>query len=91
LGYVDALLGKRSEAEKIIQELKERTAREYIDPVLIAYIYIALGDKGEAFVWMDKARQERSGLICWLQVEPKFDPVRSDPRFAELVHRMGLE
>jgi len=91
LGYVDALLGKRSEAEKIIQNLKERTAREYIDPCLIAYIYIALGDKDEAFAWMDKAFQERSGMICWLQIEPKFDPIRSDPRFANLVHRMGLE
>jgi serine/threonine-protein kinase len=91
LGYVDALLGKRPEAEKIIQELKERTEREYIDPVLIAYIYIALGDKGEAFAWMDKAYRERSGMICWLQIEPKFDPIRSDPRFADLVHRMGLK
>ncbi len=76
LGYVDALLGKPAEAEQIIQELKERTAREYIDPLLIAYIYIALGNKDEAFAWMDRARQERSGLICWLQVEPKFDPIR---------------
>jgi TolB-like protein/Tfp pilus assembly protein PilF len=91
LGYVDALLRKRPEAEKIIQELKERTEREYIDPVLIAYIYIALGDKGEAFAWMDKAYRERSGMICWLQIEPKFDPIRSDPRFADLVHRMGLK
>jgi tetratricopeptide (TPR) repeat protein len=91
LGYVDALLGKRPEAEKIIQELKERTAREYIDPVLIAYIYIALGDKDEAFAWMDKAYRERSGMICWLQIEPKFDPLRSDPRFVELVRRMGLK
>jgi TolB-like protein/Flp pilus assembly protein TadD len=91
LGYVDALLGKRSEAEKIIQELKERTAREYIDPVLNAYIYIALGDKDRAFAWMDKAFQERSGMLCWLEIEPKFDPLRSDPRFAKLVHRMGLK
>jgi TolB-like protein/tetratricopeptide (TPR) repeat protein len=91
LGYVDALLGKRSEAEKIIEELKERTAQEYIDPVLIAYIYIALGDKDEAFAWMDKAYQERSGLFVWLQIEPKFDPIRSDPRFDELVRRMGLK
>ena len=91
LGYVDALLGKRAEAEQIIEELKERTAREYIDPLLIAYIYIALGNKDEAFAWMDRARQERSGMICWLQIEPKFDPIRSDPRFANLVHRMGLE
>jgi TolB-like protein/Flp pilus assembly protein TadD len=91
LGYVAALLGKRSEAEKIVQELRERSAQEYIDPVLIAYIYIALGDKDEAFAWTDKAYRERSGLLVWLQIEPKFDPLRSDPRFAELARRMGLK
>ncbi len=91
LGYVNALQNKPTEARKIIQELNQRSAREYFDPCLIAYIYIALGDKDQAFTWMDKAFQERSGMIGWLEVEPKFDPVRSDPRFANLIHRMGLK
>jgi tetratricopeptide (TPR) repeat protein len=91
LGYVDALLNKRTEAQKVIEELNQRSAREYLDPSIIAYIYIALGDKDQAFACMDKAFQERSGLIGWLEVEPKFDPLRSDPRFAALVHRMGLK
>jgi TolB-like protein/Flp pilus assembly protein TadD len=91
LGYVYAASGDRAAAQKMIDELKQRVSREYIDPVLISYVYIRLGDKDEAFVWMDKAFQERSGLIFWLQIEPKFDPVRSDPRFKELLQRTGLE
>jgi TolB-like protein len=90
LGYVYALLGNRAESEKIINELHGRETREYIDPVLVAYIYIALGDKDRAFASLDKAYQERSGLICFLQIEPKFDPLRSDPRFQDLERRMGL-
>ena len=90
LGYVYALLDNRAEAEKIINELNGRETREYIDPVLVAYIYIALGDKDRAFASLDKAYQQRSGLICFLQVEPKFDPLRSDPRFGDLERRMGL-
>jgi TolB-like protein len=91
LGYVDALLGKRAEAQKIIHELNERASREYIDPCLIAYIYVASGDKDQAFAWLDKAYQLHGGLIGFLQIEPHFDPLRSDPRFNELVHRMGLD
>ncbi len=89
--YVYARMGQRPPAEKIISELKERSAKEYIDPALIAYIYIALNDKDQAFAWMDKAVVDRSGFIGWLQVEPKFDPLRTDARYAALVKRMGLQ
>ncbi len=90
LGCVKAVLGNRGEAEQIIEELKKRRAREYIDPVLIAYIYIALGDKEQAFVWLETGFQERAGDIPWCKIEPKMDPLRSDPRFADLMQRVGL-
>ena len=91
IGYVDAMLGKRAEALQIINELTTRSNREYIDPVFIAYIYIYLGDKDQAFAWMEKGVQERSGQILWLRIEPLFDPLRSDPRFDKMVRRMGLK
>jgi len=75
----------------MLQELKGRTTREYIDPVLLSYVYIALGETDEAFVWLEKGYQDHSGSLVWLQIEPKFDPVRSDPRFTALVRRMGLK
>lgn len=91
LGYLHAALGRRSEALAIVEQLNERRAREYIDPVLIAYVHAALGDRDQAFAWLETAFEERSGLICWIEIEPKFDPLRADPRFADLLRRMGLK
>lgn len=90
LGYAYAVSGERSEAEKTLQQLKERAAREYIDAILIANIYVGLGQKDQAFGWLEKAYQERSGLMPWLKGEPKWDPLRGDARFADLLRRIGL-
>ena len=64
--------------------------REYIDPSLIAYIYIVLGDKDQAFVWLEKGYQVRGGNIPWMKIEPKFDPLRQDPRLTDLQRRIGI-
>lgn len=88
IGCVQALLGKRDEAHRIIEQLKARAAHEYIDETLIVYIYIALDEKDEAFAWMEKGLQSRAGNIPWLEMEPKFIPMRSDPRFAGFVKRV---
>jgi tetratricopeptide (TPR) repeat protein len=91
IGCVKALLGKRDEAKQIIAELTARTAHEYIDETLIVYILIALGEKDQAFAWMEKGYQSRASNLPWLNMEPKFDPLRSDPRFSEFVRRIGLK
>jgi serine/threonine-protein kinase len=91
VGCVKALTGKRDEAEEIIAELKARSAHEYIDETEIAYIAIALGDYDQAFALLEKGYQSRAGGLPWIIMEPKFDPIRSDPRFDELVRRMGLK
>jgi TolB-like protein/Flp pilus assembly protein TadD len=91
IGCVDALLNKHDDAQKIIAELKARAAHEYIDETLIVYIFIALGEKDQAFAWMEKGYQSRASNLPWMIMEPKFDSVRSDPRFDELVRRMGLK
>jgi hypothetical protein len=83
-------LGRKSDAKKILRELEDRAKEEYIDPVLIAYIHVALGDKDQAIAWLTKALENRSGLLPWLNVEPKFDGLRDDPRFLDLAKRMGL-
>jgi len=75
----------------IIAELIARAAHEYIDETLIVYIFLALGEKDQAFAWMEKGYQSRAGELPWMIMEPKFDSVRSDPRFDELVQRMGLK
>ena len=90
LGYAYALSNQKREARKFAQTLKERATREYVDPAFIGLIYIGLGEKDEAFKWLWKAFDARSSLMTWLKVEPKFDPLRSDPRFAELMRRVGI-
>ncbi len=91
IACVDALLGKRDDAHKVIAELKARAGHEYIDETLIVYIFIALGERDQAFAWMEKGYQSRASNLPWMIMEPKFDPLRSDPRFTEFVRRMGLK
>ena len=85
-----ALSGQKTEAQKLLDALKERSAREYVDPGLIALIYTSLGEKDQAFEWLEKAYQARSSWMTWLKVEPKFDSLRSDPRFTDLMRRVGI-
>ena len=91
VGCSEAGLGHRAEAEKNIKELEERMTREYVDPSLIAYIYIVLGDKDQAFACLEKGYQERSGNMPWMKIEPKFDPLRRDPRLMDLQRRIGVK
>lgn len=90
LGHVYAESGRRDEAIKIINELLERSKSEYISPYDVAIIYVGLGDRERAFEQLEKAYDDRAGWMMNLNVDPIFDPIRSDPRFTELVHRMKL-
>jgi DNA-binding winged helix-turn-helix (wHTH) protein/TolB-like protein len=91
LGYAYAVAGRRDEALKILGELNERVARgEYVTPLGIAWIHIALGDKDQAFAWLDKACDEHSGGLSYLKTEPVYDSLRSDPRFTEVLRRVHL-
>jgi len=85
-----ALSGKKREAQQVLAELQERSKRSYISPVIIAFIYAALGEKDQAFAWLDKAYEGRDFILVLLKAEPMFDNLRSDPRFANLVRRVGL-
>jgi tetratricopeptide (TPR) repeat protein len=85
-----ALSGQKDEAVKIIDSLKAQARKEYVDPALIGLIYTGLGEKDQAFEWLEKAYQTRSSWMTWLKVEPKFDPLRSDPRFKDLMRRVGI-
>jgi DNA-binding winged helix-turn-helix (wHTH) protein/TolB-like protein len=91
LGYGYAMAGRRDEALKILGELDERAVRgEYVTPLGIAWIHIALGDKDQAFAWLDKACDEHSGGLPYLKTEPVYDSLRSDPRFANVLRRVNL-
>jgi len=91
LGYAYARAGRRDEATKIIDELRQRSKSEYISPYDVALIYVGLGDTEHAIEQLEKAYDDRAGWMIYLNVEPMLDPIRSDPRFTALLHRMKLQ
>jgi TolB-like protein/Flp pilus assembly protein TadD len=90
LGQAYAAAGKRNEAEKALAELQEISRQRYVSPSVFALIYAALGDKDQAFGWLDKSIDEHDLITARLKVDARFDPLRSDPRFAEIAKRVGL-
>jgi tetratricopeptide (TPR) repeat protein len=83
-----ALSGRKDEAETLLQELQERATSEYVLPTCFAWVYASLGNTDEAFRWLEKAYQERNYGMLFLRISPRWDPLRSDPRFDDLVQRM---
>lgn len=90
LGYAYGVSGKRGEAQKVLDQLKQRSEQSYVSPYFIALVYTGLGDKDQAFEWLEKAYNERHPYLAFFKVEPVFDTLRSDPRFADLLRRIGL-
>jgi len=90
LGYNYALWGKRGEAVKRLDELKELSKRRNVPARDIAIIYAGLGEKDQAFKWLRQACEERNGLLVYLKVDPIFKSLRTDPRFAEILQCVGL-
>lgn len=89
LSYAYAVSGKRGEAQKMLDELKEIAKQRYIAPVNFAIIYTGLGDEDQAFAWLEKTYKDRSGPP-YLKIGFLFDSLRSDPRFADFTRRKGL-
>lgn len=85
-----ALAGNRAEAEKGLAELRELSKKRFVSEASIAMVYIALGEKDLAFAWLDKADKARDALLARLGVDPRFDSLRSDPRFKDMLKRMNL-
>jgi len=90
LGYFYAAAGARNEAIRILDEVKRQSREHYNLEVPIAAIYIALGDREQAFAWLEKAYQDREQGVAYLKVDTHFDSLRSDPRFADLLRRLRL-
>ena len=85
-----AACGKPAEARAMAEELEERAAHQYVDGHFMAIAYAGLGDKDRAFQWLERAFDERAIMLQQVQVEPFLDPLRDDPRFDDLLRRMGF-
>jgi tetratricopeptide (TPR) repeat protein len=83
-----ALSGDTARAQAQLNNLIETAKQKYVSAYHIAVIYVGLKDKDQAFNWLNKAFQDRADWMVNLKVDPRFDSIRSDPRFAELLGRM---
>ncbi len=91
LAVACARAGHREQAQQAFEQLKQHAASHYVPPFYLAVIAANLGDTGQAFAWLEKAYQERSGWMPWLKHEPLLDSLHPDARFSELLRRVGLE
>ena len=91
LGYGYAISGKRAEAGAVIKELAGKYEKGQAIGQDLAAVYAGLGDKDQAFAWLEKDFQTRSGLLAWTRWAPAFESLRSDPRYADLLRRMGFQ
>ena len=90
LGHLYAVQGRKADAEKVLAELKERARRRYVSPYFIARVYTGLKEREQAFAWLEKAYEARDESLTWLKVDPVMESLRLDPRFADLLRRLGL-
>jgi TolB-like protein len=90
LGHVYAISGSERDARTMLSELHERSRAQYVSAFDMAVIHAGLGDTAQALAWLEKAYDDRSFFLVSLNVDPRFDHLRAEPRFRALVQRVGL-
>jgi DNA-binding winged helix-turn-helix (wHTH) protein/TolB-like protein/Flp pilus assembly protein TadD len=90
LGYVYARTGRVKEARRLLDQLTSSAGGSYVPPYTLAMLHADLGEKDDAFRWLERAYEERAELLVYLKVDPRFDSLRPDPRFDRLLQRVGL-
>jgi TolB-like protein/DNA-binding winged helix-turn-helix (wHTH) protein len=83
--------GRRADAIRLLEELNKRRVTGYVSPAAFVNAYLGLGDKEQAFAWLERGYQEKTAILQYLKVHPDFDSLRHDPRFADLLRRVGLD
>jgi TolB-like protein/DNA-binding winged helix-turn-helix (wHTH) protein/Tfp pilus assembly protein PilF len=83
--------GQRKDALRVLEELRRQRQTEYVPAGALVQAYMGIGDKEQALAWLEQAYKEQSNLLQWIKTESTFDPLRGDPRFTDLVHRVGLD
>jgi hypothetical protein len=81
---------QKFDALRLLAELKTRKQAGYIPAAVFVNAYLGLGENDQAFVWIEQAYKEHSNILQFVKVHPCFDPIRSDPRFQDLLRRIGL-
>jgi len=91
LGRAYAAAGRRDDARRVLVEMNQLSRRQYVSPYDIAVIQAALGEKDQAFASLERAHNDESEWLGWLRDDYRMDSLRSDPRFADLMRRVGLK
>jgi serine/threonine-protein kinase len=89
MGWLYAVAGKKEKAYELLAELEERSKKGYVSSFWTALIYLSLGEIDKTFEWFEKAYEERDGNMIYFTVPQLFDPIRSDPRYKQLLLKMG--
>ena len=90
LGHVYGASGDSQNAKQVLNRLHELSTKKFVTSYGVALVYAGLGEKDEAFNWLNKAYDERSNWLVWLKTDPRFNSIRNDERFAELINRIGI-
>lgn len=90
LGHCYGVAGQKDKAREVLAELRSLARQRYVSPLDVAFVYIGLDEKVRAFEWLEKARVEQAPWLAYLRDDPVYDPLRSDPRFQEIVGKTGL-
>jgi tetratricopeptide (TPR) repeat protein len=90
LGYALAVSGRKNDSQDILGQLEEQSKTRYVSPYVLGLICVGLGKKGKAFDWLEEAYKQRDPDLPAIRLEPMFDPLRSDPRFRELLRRINF-
>jgi tetratricopeptide (TPR) repeat protein len=91
LAHALAAAGQKDEARAILEKLKAASTERYVSAFALAVAYLGLGEQEAAMEHLEKAREERSTRMVYLPIDPRFDPLRGQPRFEELVRSVQLE
>jgi len=91
LGWVYAVSGQQEKARSLLNRMLDLRTRRYVDAYLIGEVYAGLGEKDKAFEWLNKAYEERAGQMIFLKIDPWIKNLRSDPRYKELLKKVGFE
>jgi TolB-like protein/Tfp pilus assembly protein PilF len=91
LARVYAITGRKREARDLLSQLLNDQQKQYVPGSSIAVIYAGLGENDQAFTWLEKGFEQRAFHMQWLKVDPRWDALHSDPRFADIIRRMGLQ
>jgi eukaryotic-like serine/threonine-protein kinase len=90
IGHLYARMGRRADAFKVLADLDEIGAREYVTPYSRALVYLGLGDREQTLAWLERSYDERANWMVWLLKDPRWDPMRGNAKFEQIVERVGF-